>query len=165
MSGKRRRQTPFHPRCGHHPAGPALLAGGRRTAWLGVASTSPHRQHIAGGRGTTVGNSAGCGTRGPTPRRNNHPASPNGTDPLRDWTSSRSDWARDAKSVCRRREQAKAFCRFLPRAHLLFLSGTRQKCQAGSDLSEEHRKSHINGGAGENSLVIKLPGITSTHRR
>lgn len=53
------------------------------------------------------------------------------------WTSSWSDEAEAAKSVCRRRERAKAFCRFLSQVHLLFLSGTGQKCQASSDLSKK----------------------------
>lgn len=65
------------------------------------------------------------------------PHCPEGTDPLRMWTSSWSDRAGDAISVCCHRVQAKAFCCFLSWVHLLFLSGTGQICQAGSDLSKE----------------------------
>lgn len=61
------------------------------------------------------------------------------TGPLhsRAWTSSWSDQAEAAKSVCCHGEPAKAFCCFLPQVHLLFLSSTGQKCQASSDLSKE----------------------------
>lgn len=101
--------------------------------------------------------------KSPRPAENNRPASPNRTTPL-----GRHHGATGQRSLnpsAAMGSEPRLFAVSCPKFIYYSYQAPDKNVRQALISLRKHRKNHINDGAGENSLVIKLPEIKSTHRR